>query len=210
MGEYKEHLGQSDHVDPLKSSANLNFSMLPKGQPHPENHLGSAKDPHTLRIFNEPHRDPAGALGTNYPQPRMLLRSQELYEPIPERDYRESLYESPLPHGALLLLFLCSTKGLLSLFKAEGRRLPLSHVYPEATRCAAWLSGPRYPSPQVLQPPGGAGKYHRCRAASATRAQKRSPVGLRMRLQMGLRMRLRMGSQRRSPKESSSRRLRTP
>src|SRR5215203_147544 len=31
----------------------------------------------------------------------MLLRSQELYEPVPERDYRESLDESPLPHGAL-------------------------------------------------------------------------------------------------------------
>src|SRR5919112_4948380 len=114
MGEYKEHLGQSYHVYPLKSSANLNIPVLPKGQPHPEHYLGSAKDPYTLRLFNEPHRDPAGALGTNHPQPRMLLRSQELYEPIPDRDYRESLYESPLPHSALLLLSLCSTKSLLS------------------------------------------------------------------------------------------------
>jgi hypothetical protein len=46
----------------------------------------------------------------------MFLRSQELYEPISYRDYRESLYESPLPHSALLLLFLCSTKGLLDSF----------------------------------------------------------------------------------------------
>src|SRR5829696_6557229 len=97
---------------PFKSSARLNIPMLLKGQPHPQHHLGSAKDPHTLRLFNEPHRDPTGTLGAYHPQPRMLLRSQELYEPIPNREYRESLYESPLPHGALLLLFLCCTKKL--------------------------------------------------------------------------------------------------
>src|SRR5829696_2655397 len=165
---------------PLESSPRSNIPMLPKGKPHPENHLGSAKDPHPIRLFNEPHPDPTGALGANHPQPRMLLRSQELYEPIPDCDYREILYESPLPHSALLL-FLCSTKSLLSLFYAEGRRLPLSRVNPEATRCAAWLSGPRCPSPQALQPPGGAGKYHRCRADSATRLRKHSPMGLRMR-----------------------------
>jgi hypothetical protein len=97
-------------------TAGLNIPMLPKGKPHPEHHLGSAKDPHTLRLFNEPRRDPTGALGANHPQPRMLLRSQELYEPIPDRDYCESLYESPLPHSALLLLSLCSTKSLLASF----------------------------------------------------------------------------------------------
>jgi hypothetical protein len=114
MGEYKEHLGQSYHVDPLKSSANLNIPMLPKGKPHPEHHLGSAKDPHPVRLFNEPHPDPTGALGANHPQPRMLLRSEELYQPIPDRDYRENLYESPLPQSALLLLFSCTTKSLPS------------------------------------------------------------------------------------------------
>src|SRR5215217_479240 len=93
-----------------KSSARLNIPMLLKGKPHPEHHLGSAKDPHTLRLFNEPQRDPTGTLGANHPQPRMLLRSQELYQPVADRDYRESLYESPLPHSALLLLSLCSTK----------------------------------------------------------------------------------------------------
>jgi hypothetical protein len=33
---------------------------------------------------------------------------------------------------------LCTTKSLLSSIWAEGRRLPLSHVNREATRCAAW------------------------------------------------------------------------
>ena len=84
----------------------LNIPMLPKGQPHPEHHLGSAKDPHAIRPFGEPHPDPTGALGSDHPQPRMLLRSQELYQPIPNREHRESLYESPFPHSALLLQFL--------------------------------------------------------------------------------------------------------
>jgi hypothetical protein len=101
---------------PLESSARLNIPMLPKGKPHSENHLGSAKDPHAIRLFNEPHPDPTGALGANHPQPRMLLRSQELYQPVADRDYREILYESLLPHSALLLLLLCSTKSLLSSF----------------------------------------------------------------------------------------------
>jgi hypothetical protein len=78
--------------------------MLPEGQPHPQHHLGGAKDPHALWLLDEPHPDSTGALGTDNPQPRMLVRSQELYEPIPDRDYRENLYESPLPHRALLLL----------------------------------------------------------------------------------------------------------
>src|SRR5215207_3640796 len=173
---------------PLESSPRSNIPMLPKGKPHPENHLGSAKDPHAIRLFNEPHPDPTGALGANHPQPRRLLRSQELYQPIPDRDYRENLYEPPLPHSALLLLFLCTTKSLLSLFYAEGRRLPLSHVNREATRHAAWRSGPGYRGPQALQPPQVAGKRHRCRAASATRSRMHSPMGLRMRLQMCSRM----------------------
>src|SRR3712207_445371 len=99
---------------PLNSSARSNIPMLLKGQPHTEHHLGSAKDPHPVRLLDEPHPDPTGALGANHPQPRMLLRSQELYEPIPHREYRERLYKSPLPHSALLLLFLCSTKRLLT------------------------------------------------------------------------------------------------
>src|SRR5215203_3455372 len=101
---------------PLESSPRSNIPMLLKGQPHPEHHLGSAKNPHPVRLFNEPHPDPTGALGPNHPKPRMLLRSQELYQPIPHRDYRESLYESPLPHRALLLLFLGTTKSLPSSF----------------------------------------------------------------------------------------------
>src|SRR5215208_4598220 len=101
---------------PLKSSARLNIPMLPKGQPHTEHHLGSAKDPHPVRLLDEPHPNPTGALGANHPEPRMLLRSQELYEPIPDREYREALYESPLPHSALLLLFLCTTKSLPTSF----------------------------------------------------------------------------------------------
>src|SRR5215204_7713320 len=116
MGECTEHMGESYNVGPLKSSARSNIPMLPKGQPHAEHHLDGAKDPHPVRLFNEPHPDPTGALGADHPQPRMSLRSQELYQPIPDRDYRENLYESPLPHSALLLLFLCSTKGLLSSF----------------------------------------------------------------------------------------------
>src|ERR687889_709547 len=68
------------------------ISVLPEGQPHAECHLRGAE---------EPHPDLARALGADHPKARMLLRSQELYEPIPERDYRESLYEPPLPHGVL-------------------------------------------------------------------------------------------------------------
>src|SRR5215204_893691 len=168
MGESLEHLGQSNHVDPLKSSANLNVPMLPEGQPRPEHHLGSAKDPHP---------------------PRMLLRSQELYQPIPDRDYRENLYESPLPHRALLLLFLCTTKSLLTSFLAEGRRLPLSlHVNRDVTWRVAGRPRPECRHPKALQPPEEAGKCHRCQAASATRSRMHSPMGLRMRLQMGSRM----------------------
>jgi hypothetical protein len=127
--------------------------MLPQGQPHPEYHLGSAKDPHAIRLFDEPHPDTAGALRADHSQPRMLPRSQELYEPIPHRDYRESLYESPLPHSAVRLLFLCSTKSLLTSFLAEGRRLPLSHVNREVTWRVAWRSGQQYPDPAAPQPP---------------------------------------------------------
>jgi hypothetical protein len=45
----------------------------------------------------------------------MLLGSQELYKPIPEREYRESLYESPLPQVALLLPFSCCNMSWLIL-----------------------------------------------------------------------------------------------
>src|SRR5215211_5886996 len=79
MGECTEHMGESYNVGPLKSSARSNIPMLPKGQPHPENHLGGAKDPHAVLLFNEPHPDPTGALGADHPQPRMSLRSKELY-----------------------------------------------------------------------------------------------------------------------------------
>jgi hypothetical protein len=41
----------------------------------------------------------------------MLLRSQELYEPISERDYRESLNEPPLPHGALSSRFRAPSRA---------------------------------------------------------------------------------------------------
>jgi hypothetical protein len=78
-----------------------NVPVLPQGQPHAEHHLSGAEDPHAVRLLDEPHPDPAGAPGADHPQPGMLLWGQELYEPIPEGDYRESLYESLLPHGAL-------------------------------------------------------------------------------------------------------------
>ena len=101
---------------PLESSARLDIPMLPKGKPHPEHYLGGAKDPHAVRLLDEPHPDPTGALGAYHPQPRMPLRSQELYEPIPDREYGEFLDESPLPHSALLLvLFLCLTSLLISV-----------------------------------------------------------------------------------------------
>src|SRR5215208_2394862 len=90
--------------------------MLPEGQPHTEHHLGCAKDPHAIRLFGEPHPDPAGALGTDHPQARMPLRSQEFYEPIPNREYGEGLYESPLPHSALHLRLSCCIMNLLPLF----------------------------------------------------------------------------------------------
>ena len=45
----------------------------------------------------------------------MLPRSEELYEPISHREYRESLYDSPFPHGALLLPFSCCNMSWLIL-----------------------------------------------------------------------------------------------
>jgi hypothetical protein len=81
------------------------ISVLPESQPHAEHHLGGAEDPHPVRLLDEPHPDLAGALRADHPKARMPLRSQELYEPIPERDYRESLYEPPLPHGVLPFRF---------------------------------------------------------------------------------------------------------
>lgn len=56
-----------------------------------------------------------GCSGADHPKPRMLPRSEELYEPIPEREYRESLYDSPFPHGALLLPFSCCIRSWLIL-----------------------------------------------------------------------------------------------
>src|SRR5215218_3566084 len=52
-----------------KRAAVSNSPMLPEGQPQPEHHLGSAKNPHAIRLLNEPHRDPAGTLGAEHPQP---------------------------------------------------------------------------------------------------------------------------------------------
>jgi hypothetical protein len=86
--------------------------MLPKGQPHPEDHLGSAKDPHPLRLFNEPQPDPTGALGAYHPQPRMLLRSRNSMSPSPTVIIAKASM-SHLFHTALFSsLFLCSTKKL--------------------------------------------------------------------------------------------------
>jgi hypothetical protein len=85
--------------------------MLPEGQPHPEHHLGGAKDPHPVRLLHEPHPDPAGALGTDHPQPRMPLWSQEFYEPIPNREYGECLYRR-MPR----------TRGPAGSIGAAGRR----------------------------------------------------------------------------------------
>src|SRR5215212_231483 len=78
----------------------LNVPILPESQPHTEHDLGSAEDPHPVRLLDEPHPDPACATGADHPQLRMLPGGQKFYEPIPDRDYRESLYKSPLPHGA--------------------------------------------------------------------------------------------------------------
>src|SRR5215212_1155416 len=86
-----------------------NIPMLPEGQPHAEHHLGGAEDLHPIWLLGEPLRDPTGTLGTDHPQPGMLLWSQELYKPISERDYRESLNKSPLPHGALSFRVRCTT-----------------------------------------------------------------------------------------------------
>ena len=60
-----------------------NVPVLPEGQPHPEHHLGSAKDPHAIRLLDEPHRDPTGALGADHPQPRMLLGARNSMSPSP-------------------------------------------------------------------------------------------------------------------------------
>jgi hypothetical protein len=90
--------------------------MLPKCEPYTDHHLGSAKDPHTLRILDEPHPDPTGASGADHPQPRMPLRSQELDQSISNREYREGLDESPFPHSALLLQLLCYIGNLPAPF----------------------------------------------------------------------------------------------
>src|SRR5215203_5931292 len=100
----------------LKSSARSIIPMLPEGQPYAQHYLGSAEDPHPLRLLHKPHPDPTGALEADHPQPRMPLRSKELYEPIPDREHREFLDKSPLPRGTLLLvLFLCLTSLLTSV-----------------------------------------------------------------------------------------------
>src|SRR5215216_4561169 len=108
---------------PLESSSRLNIPVLPEGQPHSKQPLGGADDPHPLRLLHKPHPGPAGALGADHPQPRMPLGSQEFYEPIADCEYRESLYESPLPHRPVLL-FYCSTKSLLTLFGLRGAGFP--------------------------------------------------------------------------------------
>src|SRR5215203_868409 len=118
-----------------------NIPMLPEGQPHPEHHLGSAKDPHAIRLFDEPHPDPTGALGTDHPQPRMPLWSQELYEPIPNREYGECLYESPFPHSALLLPLLCSITKLLALFYSHFGWEAGSEVKRRLYYCSARYKG---------------------------------------------------------------------
>jgi hypothetical protein len=69
-----------------------------------------------LRLLDETHPDPAGALGTDHPQPRMPLRILEHYQLIPNRDYREGLYGPPPPYGPLLLPFSCSIASSLTLF----------------------------------------------------------------------------------------------
>jgi hypothetical protein len=118
--------------------------MLPKGQPHAEYHLGSAKDPHALGSLDEPHRDPAGALGADYPQACMLIRSQELYESIPERDYRESLYKPPLPHG-ILLTFSCRTASSLILqLRSCGDLRSTSKVVGSGLRASPVQGSPKF------------------------------------------------------------------
>src|SRR5829696_8314656 len=95
---------------PLKSSARLNIPMLPKGQPHTEHHLGSAKDPHPVRLLDEPPPDHASALGANHPQPRMLLRSPSPTVIIAK--YSMSL----LFHTALFSSFSCAHHEKLAEF----------------------------------------------------------------------------------------------
>src|SRR5215212_2299510 len=108
----------------------LSIPVLPKGQPHAECHLGGAEGPHPVRLLDEPHPDLARALGADHPKARMLLRSQELYESIPERDYRESLYEPPLPHGVLPFRFRAVSRVRLFYNSARvslrGLRLTVS------------------------------------------------------------------------------------
>ncbi len=91
------------------------ISVLPEGQPQPEHHLGSAKDPHALRILDELHPEPTGASRSDHPQLRMPLRSQELDQSISNRGYREGLDESPFPRSALLLQLLCCIRDLPAL-----------------------------------------------------------------------------------------------
>src|SRR5215218_1261098 len=114
----------------LRVSHPSSIPVLPKGQPHAECHLGGAEDSHPLRLLDEPHPDLACALGTDHPKARVLLRSQELYEPIPERDYRESLYEPPLPHGVLPFHFRAVSRVRLFYNSARvslrGLRLTVS------------------------------------------------------------------------------------
>src|SRR5215208_1515012 len=92
-------------------SSTSSIPVLSKGPPDAGCHLGGPEDTHPVRHLAEPHPDLACALGAAHPKARMLLRSQELYEPIPERDYRESLYEPPLPHGVLPFRFRAASRA---------------------------------------------------------------------------------------------------
>src|SRR5215207_847930 len=128
IGDHRKLVGELGAASPVAANRSRvrlrmpytsNIPMLPQGQPHAEHHLGGAKNPHPIRLLDEPHGDPTGTLRADYPKARMLLRSQELYEPIPERDYRESLYKPPLPHGALLP-FSCRTTSPLIVQLCTG------------------------------------------------------------------------------------------
>src|SRR5215203_1234348 len=68
---------------PLESSVGLNISMLPEGQLHTDHHLGGAKDPHPVRLFNEPHPDPTGALGATTHSRECSLGTRNSMSPSP-------------------------------------------------------------------------------------------------------------------------------